>query len=99
MSASSRFGYSMFTGALVSGALVGWESINRRTRITANAAAHHVSQGSIRLSAFIGLALIAGLVLFVVATAVHVRRRPQRRLQRQAAPAPRVRQRSSGGYR
>jgi hypothetical protein len=61
MTASSRFGYSMFTGALLSGALVGWEAAKRPAQITAGAAAHHVSQGSMRLTTFIALALVLGV--------------------------------------
>jgi heme/copper-type cytochrome/quinol oxidase subunit 2 len=102
MTASSRFGYSMFTGALLSGALVGWEAAKRPAQITAGAAAHHVSQGSMRLTTFIALALVLGVITFVVATAAGARgRRAQRRSgqggqQQRRRPA---RQRGYGGAR
>jgi hypothetical protein len=94
MTASSRFGYSMFTGAVLSGALVGYERIKCPAQMAAAAAGAHAREGTMLLSAYVALALVTGVIIFVVATAVHVRNRPQRR-----APAAPARQRSYGGYR
>ena len=95
MSASSRFGYSMFTGAVVSAGAVAWESTKRKAQLASASAGHHVSAGPMRLEAFALGAVIIGLVLFVLASLV-VLKASNRGSSRQPAQG---RQRSYGGSR
>jgi heme/copper-type cytochrome/quinol oxidase subunit 2 len=76
----------MLTGALASGALVGYEASKHQKHMAAAAASAHVAEGHMLLVTFIGLSLVVGVLTFIVATLVMAVRRP-------------VRQRSYGGSR
>jgi hypothetical protein len=87
----------MFTGALASGALVGYESTKRQAQMAAAAASAHSREGTMLLVAFIAGALAIGLVLFVLASAVLLKASNKRgSSSRQPAQG---RQRSYGGSR
>ena len=96
MSASSRFGYSMFSGAVLSGLVVYYEATKRPAAITAYAVAHHMNEGGFRLYGFALLAVAIGLVLFVLASLVLLKASKRGSSSRQPAQG---RQRSYGGSR
>jgi hypothetical protein len=97
MSASSRFGYSMFGGAVLSGLVVYYEATKRPAALTAYSAAHHMDEGGFRLYGFALLAVAIGLILFVLASLVLLKASNKRgSSSRQPAQG---RQRSYGGSR
>src|ERR1017187_4800380 len=85
MTASSRFGYSMVTGAVVSGALVAWEMTHSPAKIAAAAAANYESPYVQSLVVFVKLTVVIGLLLFGVAP-VAGRRRPAQSRRRPEPP-------------
>lgn len=88
MTASSRFGYSMTFGAVISGVVVAVVSAKRHAQLAAAVARTHpasvqTATGEARVAAFAVLAVIIGLVTFAAATALRAKPRPARG---QAAP-------------
>ena len=82
MSASKRFGYSMFTGALISAVLVAWTSAKHRAQLAAGAAAHHTSPGEGRLVAFVAGTIVIGLVVYAITAARGAKSAPRQQAQR-----------------
>ena len=89
----ARFLKSLVAGAVIAAALVAFEDKFRRAALMASAAKSggHQTVTSILADGFVGTTLIAGLIVFVLATVLARRRRGDRRRQRQDSLQPRRR--------
>jgi len=81
----ARFLKSLVAGAVIAAALVAFEDKYRRAALAASVARSggHQTIGSILTDGFVGTTLIAGLVVFVLATVLGASRRGR---ARRAAP-------------